>query len=652
MAILERLRSPAEIKTLSMGELRILAGEIRDVIIDTVSDNGGHLASSLGVVELTLALHRVLATPEDRIIWDVGHQAYAHKLITGRLGRFHTLRRLGGISGFPKRQESVYDCFDAGHASTSISAALGIAAARDAVGGREKIVAVIGDGSLTGGLAYEGLNQAGHLKKDLIIVLNDNEMSISPNVGAMASFLSRKLTSDPLVRLRRTVENLIARIPRIGKKFLDIARRAEESLKGFLTPGMLFEALGFRYVGPLNGHRIEELIEALDNVTRLEGPILVHVLTKKGKGYPPAEENPSLFHGVGPFDRVSGAVKEDKGGLGTYTSVFGRTLVELGERDRRIVAVTAAMADGTGLKEFARRFPDRFFDVGIAEGHAVTFAAGLACRGLRPVVAIYSTFLQRAYDQIVHDVCLQNLPVVFALDRGGIVGADGATHQGVFDLSYLRHIPNMTVMAPRDEAELRRAMVTALTHDRPFAYRYPRGNALGLPLDEAPLPLRIGKGDKLRDGPDGVVVAVGAMVFEALRAAERLEDLGIRLAVVDARFVKPLDRDLLCTEALRTGVVVTVEENVLQGGFGGAVLELMEREELSPRLLRIGLGDVFVEQGSQKELRALHGIDGGGIVRRVAAFLDRPAPEAGPLVIHRESAARRLSARSASPGRR
>jgi 1-deoxy-D-xylulose-5-phosphate synthase len=651
MTILERLRSPAELKTLSMGELGILAGEIRNVIIDTVSDNGGHLASSLGVVELTLALHRVLAPPEDRIIWDVGHQAYAHKLITGRLDRFHTLRRLGGISGFPKRQESAYDCFDTGHASTSISAALGIAAARDAAGGREKIVAVIGDGSLTGGLAYEGLNQAGHLKKNLIIVLNDNEMSISPNVGAMASFLSRKLTSDPLVRLRRTTENLIARIPRLGKKFLKLAWRAEESLKGFLTPGMLFESLGFRYVGPLNGHRIEELIEALDNVTRLEGPILVHVLTKKGKGYPHAEVNPSLFHGVGPFDRASGAVKENKGGLGTYTSVFGGTLVDLAERDGRIVAVTAAMADGTGLKEFVRRFPDRFFDVGIAESHAVTFAAGLACRGLRPVVAIYSTFLQRAYDQIVHDVCLQNLPVVFALDRGGIVGADGATHQGLFDLSYLRHIPNMTVMAPRDEAELRRAIVTALAQDGPFAYRYPRGDALGLSLDETPLPLRIGKGEKLRDGPDGVVVAVGATVFEALLAAERLEVLGIRLAVVDARFVKPLDRDLLCTEALRTGVVVTVEENVLAGGFGSAVLELMECEELSPRLLRIGLGDAFVEQGGQKELRALHGIDADGIFRRVAAFLDRSARQAGLLAVPRNPTAPRLSARSVPPGR-
>jgi 1-deoxy-D-xylulose-5-phosphate synthase len=619
MAILERLRSPAEIKTLSMGELRILAGEIRDVIIDTVSDNGGHLASSLGIVELTLALHRVLATPEDRIIWDVGHQAYAHKLITGRLGRFHTLRRLGGISGFPKRQESVYDCFDAGHASTSISAALGIAAARDAVGGREKIVAVIGDGSLTGGLAYEGLNQAGHLKKDLIIVLNDNEMSISPNVGAMASFLSRKLTSDPLVRLRRTVENLIARIPRIGKKFLDLARRAEESLKGFLTPGMLFEALGFRYVGPLNGHRIEELIEALDNVTRLEGPILVHVLTKKGKGYPPAEENPSLFHGVGPFDRVSGAVKEDKGGLGTYTSVFGRTLVELGERDGRIVAVTAAMADGTGLKEFARRFPDRFFDVGIAEGHAVTFAAGLACRGLRPVVAIYSTFLQRAYDQIVHDVCLQNLPVVFALDRGGIVGADGATHQGLFDLSYLRHIPNMTVMAPRDEAELARMVRTAVCAGRPVAIRYPRGSGQGVPPPADPEPVPWGKGEQLVEGKDLLILAAGSAVAPALCAAAMLRKRGIAAAVVDARFVKPLDAELILPLARRCGRVLTVEENVLAGGFGSAVLELFEEHgELPQQVRRLGVADTFVEHGSQAELRAACGIDADAIADEAA----------------------------------
>ena len=471
MSILKTLASPAELKHLSPAELTRLAGEIRDEIIATVSENGGHLASSLGVVELTIALHRVLSAPEDKILWDVGHQAYAHKLLTGRLERFSTLRQLEGISGFPKRQESVYDCFDVGHASTSISAALGMAAARDILGGNEKIVAVIGDGSLTGGLAFEGLNQAGHLKKDLIIVLNDNEMSISPNVGAVSSFLNRKMTSETFVRIRKETKKILSNIPGVGKDLLHLVRKAEESLKGFLTPGMLFEAFGFQYIGPLDGHRIDVLIETLNNVSRLKGPILVHVLTRKGKGYPPAETNPSLFHGVGPFDRATGEVKEAKGEPSSYTSVFGKTLIEMAEKDKRIVAITAAMVEGTGLKEFSRLFPERFYDVGIAEQHAVTFSAGLATQGLRPIVAIYSTFLQRAYDSVVHDVCLQNLPVTFVLDRGGLVGSDGPTHQGIFDLSYLRHIPNLTVMVPRNEIELQRAMVTAKDHPGPFAYR-------------------------------------------------------------------------------------------------------------------------------------------------------------------------------------
>ncbi|MBK5096035.1 MAG: 1-deoxy-D-xylulose-5-phosphate synthase, partial [Deltaproteobacteria bacterium] len=461
MSILKTLASPAELKHLSPAELTRLAGEIRDEIIATVSENGGHLASSLGVVELSIALHRVFSAPEDKILWDVGHQAYAHKLLTGRLERFSTLRQLHGISGFPKRKESVYDCFDVGHASTSISAALGMAAARDTLGGKEKIVAVIGDGSLTGGLAFEGLNQAGHLKKDLIIVLNDNEMSISPNVGAVSSFLSRKMTSRTFVRIRKETKKFLGNIPGVGKDLLHLVRKAEESLKGFLTPGMLFEAFGFQYIGPLDGHRIDVLIETLNNVSRLKGPVLLHVLTRKGKGYLPAETNPSLFHGVGPFDRETGEVREKKGGQGSYTSVFGRTLIEMAEKDSRIVAITAAMVEGTGLKEFSQRFPERFYDVGIAEQHAVTFSAGLATQGLRPIVAIYSTFLQRAYDSVVHDVCLQNLPVTFALDRGGLVGSDGPTHQGIFDLTYLRHIPNLTVMVPRNEIELQRAMVTA-----------------------------------------------------------------------------------------------------------------------------------------------------------------------------------------------
>ncbi len=621
MRILENLRSPADLKGLTVEELDRLSGEIRERIIDTVSRNGGHLASSLGVVELTVALHRVLDAPGDKIVWDVGHQAYAHKLLTGRFERFGTLRRRDGISGFPRRAESDYDCFGAGHASTSISAALGMAAARDALGGTEKVVAVIGDGSLTGGLAFEGLNQAGALKKDIIVVLNDNEMSISRNVGAIASFLSRKMTSERFRRFRTKAKNVLWSIPRVGDRLLKFVQRAEESIKGLLTPGRLFEAFGFEYVGPLDGHRLGDLIETLGNVARLKGPVLLHVVTRKGKGYPPAEENPARFHGVGPFDRETGAVKKSGGGAESYTSVFGRTLAEMAETDGRIVAITAAMVDGTGLQEFARRFPGRFYDVGIAEQHAVTFAAGLSCRGLRPVVAVYSTFLQRAYDGVVHDVCLQNLPVTFALDRGGLVGEDGPTHHGVFDLSYLRHIPNLVFMVPRDEAELRRAMVTALSHDGPFAFRYPRGRAEGVPIDGAPAPVPVGRGELLRAGTDGVIVALGPMVRQALLAAKRLEKEGIRLGVVDARFVKPLDRELLSAAARDAGLVVTVEENVLQGGFGSAVMELMEECGLSPKVLRIGLPDRYIEHGGKEELYAAYGLDADGIARRIREFV-------------------------------
>lgn len=619
-AILPTLGSPAGLKELTTGELEQLAVELRDVIIDTVSRNGGHLASSLGVVELTLALHRILDTPTDKIVWDVGHQAYAHKLLTGRREAFATLRQLDGISGFPKRHESPYDAFDVGHSSTSISAALGMAAARDVRGGSEKIVAVIGDGSLTSGLAFEGLNQAGHLKKNLLVILNDNEMSISPNVGALSSFLNRKMTSDLFVRMRRETESLLGQVPRFGRDLLNLARRAEDSLKGFFTPGMLFEAFGFNYVGPIGGHNLPELIETLENVSRMNGPILLHLVTKKGQGYPPAEQNPSLFHGVGPFDRASGEVVAAKGGKESYTAIFGRTLVELAEADQRVVAITAAMADGTGLQEFARRFPERFFDVGIAEQHAVTFAAGLACNGVRPTVALYSTFLQRAYDCVLHDVCLQNLPVTFALDRGGLVGADGPTHHGAFDLSYLRHIPNLVLAAPRSLNELRRIMRLAQNHDGPFAYRYPRGD--GRPEPEAEQqPLTVGIGEKLCDGADGVIVALGSMVVEALAAAQQLRAQGLQLAVVDARFVKPLDRQLICDEVRRTGLLVTVEENAVQGGFGAAVLEVMAEEGLTPATLCLGLPDHFVEQGSQAELKKRLGLDGPGLTQRIATFV-------------------------------
>jgi 1-deoxy-D-xylulose-5-phosphate synthase len=622
MVELLKLDDPvAALKALPEAELPLLAEALRTVIVENVAVTGGHLASSLGVVELTIALHRVFNSPTDKIVWDVGHQAYAHKLLTGRYNRFHTLRQLDGISGFPKRSESPHDCFDVGHSSTSISAALGMATARDANGTSERVVAVIGDGSLTAGLAFEALNQAGHLKKDLLVILNDNEMSISPNVGALSSFFNRQMTSDFFVRLKRETENFLDSVPKVGKDLRRLAKKAEEAVKGFLTPGMLFEAFDFDYVGPIDGHKLDELLPTLENITNMDGPVLMHVVTRKGKGFEPAELNPPTYHGVGPFDPASGEVKRGSGAP-SYTAIFGSTLIELAEADERVVAVTAAMKAGTGLTAFAEKFPERFFDVGIAEQHAVTFGAGMAARGLRPVLAIYSTFLQRAYDNVLHDVCLQNLPVTFALDRGGLVGADGPTHHGVFDLSYLRHIPNLVFMVPRDENLLRHAMATALDFDGPFAFRYPRGAGSGA-APAAPKVLPIGRGEKLRNGSDGVILAVGPLVAEALTAAEQLAERGIDLSVIDPIFIKPLDRDLLVSEAQRTGFVVTIEENVLQGGFGSAVLELLCEAGCSVPVTRIGLPDSFVEQGSQTQLRARYGIDADGIVASVSCAWER-----------------------------
>lgn len=618
-SVLGSANLPTALKTMDIGQLEQVAAEVREKIIDVVAANGGHLASSLGVVELSIALHKVFNTPEDKIIWDVGHQAYAHKLLTGRFDRFHTLRQLDGITGFPKRAESEHDCFDVGHSSTSISAALGMVAARDIRGSSEKVVAVIGDGSLTAGLAFEGLNQAGHLKKDMIVVLNDNEMSISPNVGALSAFVSKKLTSDFFVRLKRETENLLDNIPKIGKDLRRFAKKVEESVKGFLTPGILFEAFGFEYIGPIDGHNIEELTQMLDNASRMDGPILFHVVTQKGKGYAPAEENPSLFHGVGPFDRATGVVAKSSGPP-SYTSVFGETLVKMAEKDERVVAISAAMLEGTGLKKFAQQFPERFFDVGIAEQHAVTFAAGLATQGMKPVCAIYSTFLQRAYDNVLHDVCLQKLPVTFAIDRGGLVGADGPTHHGVFDHSYLRSMPNLIFVSPRNEVELQRAVVTAAGHDGPFAYRYPRGSGQGLELTDNPQPLEIGRGEVLRDGKDVAIIAIGTSVQEALDAAESMAKDGLDIAVIDARFIKPLDEKLIIEYAEKTSRILTVEENVIQGGFGTAVLELLTEKGLQAQIEQIGLPDNFVEQGTQAELRQRYGIDAAGIKTRLQSL--------------------------------
>lgn len=615
-SILETADMPAALKSMDLQQLDAVAAEVREKIIDVVAANGGHLASSLGVVELSIALHQVFNTPEDKIVWDVGHQAYAHKLLTGRVDRFDTLRQIDGLSGFPKRSESEYDCFDVGHSSTSISAALGMVAARDIRGSKEHVIAVIGDGSLTAGLAFEGLNQVGHLKKDMIVILNDNDMSISPNVGALSSFVSKKLTSDFFVRLKRETENLLDNIPKIGKDLRRFAKKVEESVKGFLTPGILFEAFGFEYIGPIDGHNLEELTQMLDNASRMDGPILFHVVSQKGKGYAPAEENPSKYHGVGPFDRLTGEVAKSPGPP-SYTNVFGDTLVKMAEQDERIVAISAAMLEGTGLKKFAEKYPERFFDVGIAEQHAVTFAAGLATQGMKPVCAIYSTFLQRAYDNVLHDVCLQKLPVTFALDRGGLVGADGPTHHGVFDHSYLRHIPNLVFVSPRNEVELQRAMVTATAFDGPFAYRYPRGNGKGLALADNPKPLEIGQGEVLRDGKDVAIIAIGSSVQESLDAAALLEKDGLDVAVIDARFIKPLDEKLILEYAEKTGRIVTVEENVIQGGFGTAVLELITEKGLQVQADQIGLPDSFVEQGTQGELRKRYGIDAEGIRGRL-----------------------------------
>ncbi len=609
-----------QLKELPVEKLPDVADELRRVIIETVAKNGGHLASSLGVIELTVAMHYVFNSPEDHMIWDVGHQAYAHKLLTGRYAQFGTLRQLNGVTGFPKRSESPHDSFGVGHSSTSISAAVGMAAARDTLQAGEKVVAVIGDGSLTGGIAFEALNQAGHLKKDMIVILNDNEMSISPNVGALSSFFSRQMTSDFFVRMKRETENFLDNVPKIGKDLRRLAKKIEESVKTFLTPGMLFEAFDFDYVGPINGHKLDELVQTLENVKRMDGPVLVHVVTTKGKGYAPAEANPSIYHGVGPFDPETGEVKKSVGAP-SYTGVFGKTLVEMATEDERIVAITAAMPDGTGLVPFAERFPERFYDVGIAEQHAVTFAAGMACRGLRPVVAIYSTFLQRAYDSIIHDVCLQNLPVTFAIDRGGLVGADGPTHHGSFDLSFLRPIPNLVCMVPRDEHELRRALATSMAYDGPFAFRYPRGSGLGMDLDCKVEPVEIGQGEKLRDGSDAVVAAVGVGVEAALAAAELLAEEGLSLTVLDARFVKPLDAELLVAEAQRCGRVITVEENALMGGFGSAVLETLNDYGVLVPVCRFGLPDRFVPQGTQAELRHLLGLDAKGLATTIRDFL-------------------------------
>lgn len=605
--LLDGINEPSDLRRLTPDQLEQLAAEIRQLIIETVAGVGGHLAPNLGVVELTLALHAVFQAPEDRIVWDVGHQCYVHKIVTGRRAQFGTLRQHGGLSGFPNRNESPYDCFGTGHASTSVSAALGMSLARDLSGGRRHVVAVIGDGALTGGLAYEALNHAGHLGRRLIVVLNDNERSIAKNVGAMAHYLSRLRTDPVYFRSKEECESLLRRIPAIGPQVLRWVGRVKDSVKYLVVPGMLFEELGFTYLGPIDGHNIPAMLNVFRQAQAVEGPVVVHVLTRKGKGYPPAEKRPGKFHGIGPFDVATG--KTSPAGRVSYTEVFGNTLVRLAREDERILAITAAMTRGTGLTGFAQEFPERFFDVGIAEPHAVTLAAGLAVEGFRPVVAIYSTFLQRAYDQVLHDVCLQRLPVVFALDRGGLVGEDGPTHHGLFDFAYLRSIPHMVVAAPKDENELQHLLKTAVVHEGPIAIRYPRGEGTGCALDQELRVLPVGQAEVLREGDDITLLAIGNMVPLALDAAAQLARRGVHAGVINARWVKPLDEERICRQVRQTRRLIIIEEHVASGGFGGAVLEMLARRGISGvRVRLVAVPDTFVEHGAPEVLRAKYGL--------------------------------------------
>lgn len=621
MKFLKNINSPQDLKKLKISHLKALAQEIRDYIVEVTSKNGGHVAPNLGVVELTLALHYVFDSPRDKIIWDVGHQCYTHKLITGRRDQFHTLRQYEGIAGFPKRAESPHDILDTGHSSTSISAGLGMATALRLKKEKGKVIAVIGDGSITAGLAFEGLNNAGFSKEDLLVVLNDNEMSIAPNVGALSSFISKRLTGNLVRFIKREIESISHKVPG-GENLLNLLKKGEELLKVAITPGALFTALNFEYVGPVDGHNLEELIKVLSNLKSLKGPVLLHVITKKGKGYPYAEADPETFHGIGPFDVKTGKPLKSPNSPPSYTEIFGRTMLRLAEIEPRLVAITAAMRSGTGLKEFSERYPERFFDVGICEQHAVTFAAGLALEGFVPVCAIYSTFLQRAFDQIIHDVALNQAKVIFALDRAGLVGEDGPTHHGAFDLSYLRLIPNLVIMVPKDENELQHMLYSALKYPNPVAIRYPRGAGVGVSLDWEFKEIPFGKGEVLKSGKDLTILAVGSMVYPALKAALEAEKFGLSVEVINARFVKPLDEDLILSSAQKTKRVLLVEENTLIGGFGSAVLELLTDKGIKGiEVKRLGLPDKFIEHGDLKTLHAKYHLNTEGILLKIKEFL-------------------------------
>ncbi|MCR5446754.1 MAG: 1-deoxy-D-xylulose-5-phosphate synthase [Schwartzia sp.] len=621
--LLEYIDKPEQLHTLNIDQLEQLAGELREYIIKTVSQTGGHLAPSLGAVELTLALYSTFHLPVDKVVWDVGHQAYAHKILTGRREQFKKLRQKGGITGFPCRKESAYDAFGVGHASTSISGALGMAAARDILGRGEHIIAVIGDGAMTGGEAFEALNHAGDLKKNLIVVLNDNGMSIDCNVGAMSEYLSKIRVAPQYRQVKEDLKGFLRSIPHIGDTVVKTAEYLKDGMRAVLVPGEIFEEMGFVYVGPIDGHNISAMKDVFERVRLIDGPVLVHVHTKKGKGYLPAELQPDKFHGVGKFDIPSGKVIKASGKPPTYTSVFSDAIVTLAEKNTSIAAITAAMPEGTGLKRFSELYPERYFDVGIAEEHAVTLAAGMATAGIHPVVAIYSSFAQRSYDQLMHDVCLQNLPVTLCLDRAGLVGADGATHHGAFDLSYLRTMPGMVIMAPKDENELRNMLYTAVNYEGPAAVRYPRGEGIGVPLDEDFTELEIGRAEIVRDGGSIAILAVGTMVSAASKTAELLLKRGINCTVVNMRFIKPLDKECILQMADKMEAIVTMEENVLNGGFGSAVVELLADEGRSIPVLRFGIPDEFIEQGTQSELREQCGLTPEQMTEKINDMLNR-----------------------------
>jgi 1-deoxy-D-xylulose-5-phosphate synthase len=628
--ILDTIKDPADLRKLSVDDLTKLAVEIRAEILQVVSRNGGHLSSNLGVVEMTLALHKAFDTPRDLIIWDVGHQTYTHKIVTGRRDRFPTLRRRDGLLGFPSRDESPYDAYNTGHASTALSAALGLAIARDMAGQKHRVIAVVGDGSLTGGVSWEALNQIGHLRVPLIIVLNDNEMSISQSVGAISRYLAYLTTGQHYLRVKDKAKTLLKALPGVGAVLIRAGRGLEEVIKKTFFPGIVFEELGLRYVGPVQGHSIPSLLEVFEKAkTQSDGPVLIHCVTRKGRGYVPAQDSPDHFHGAPPFDVESGEPLAN-GSRPTYSAVFGQTMIEIAREDKRVVAITAAMCEGTGLLEYAAEWPDRFFDVGIAEQHAVNFAAGLAVGGRRPVCAIYSTFLQRAYDQIYHDVCLQNLPVVFAIDRAGLVPDDGPTHQGINDIAYLRHMPNMVLMAPRDENEMRHMLKAAFGYNGPVAIRFPKGEGDGVSMDKIWRDVPLGKSESLKAGTD-LVLAYGSTVYPALEAAERAEAAagnGLSLAVVDAKFCKPLDEELILRYARAGKAIATVEEGVLAGGFGSAVLELLNRHGLHDvRVKCFGLPVEIIPLGNLAQLRALYGLDAAGLAPRFREFFGRGTAE-------------------------